>query len=412
MSYTKVMKLTYKAVNAEGDSYVDTIEVGDRYELARMLKQKGETLISVDDPNEQSGFKQWLKKINNSVGSVKLKEKIFFAQNLSAMLAAGLSLSRALAVTERQTRNKKFKEIIVGLQASVQKGHTLSDSLAEYPKVFPAIFISMVHAGEESGRVSDSLTTVSTQLDQAYQLKRKVKGAMMYPSIIMGAMLLVGVLMMMFVVPTLTATFVEMNVELPASTKLIIAVSDFMKNNVLATLGIIVAIIGTAVGLYKNKKTRRGYEWLFLHMPLIKGLVQETNSAQTTRTMASLLTAGVEIIQALEITREVMQNSYYKEVIEEAEELIQKGKPISDAFLGKEHLYPVLVGEMMSVGEEVGNLSEMLDRVASFYEEDVSQRTKDLSTIIEPFLMVIIGGVVGFFAVSMITPIYSLSSGI
>ena len=406
------MKLTYKAVNAEGDSYTDSIEVGDRYELARLLKQKGETLVSVEDPTEKSELQKWFYKINNSVGSVKLKEKIFFAQNLSAMLSAGLSLSRALTVAERQTRNNKFKEVIVGLQASVQKGHALSDGMAEYPKVFPQIFVSMVHAGEESGRVADALTTVATQLDQAYQLKQKVKGAMMYPSIIMGAMVIVGVLMMMFVVPTLTATFVELNVDLPKSTQLIIVISDFMKNNIIATLGIMVGIVVSVITLYKWKRTRRGFEWLFLHIPLIKGLVQETNSAQTTRTLASLLSAGVEIIQALSITEEVMQNSYYKQVIVEAQELIQKGKPISNAFLGKEHLYPVLVGEMMSVGEEVGNLSEMLDRVATFYEEDVSQRTKDLSTIIEPFLMVIIGGVVGFFAVSMITPIYSLSSGI
>lgn len=406
------MKLTYKAINAEGDSYTDSMEVADRYELARILKGKGETLVSVDDPNEESAFSVWIKKINNSVTTVKLKEKIFFAQNLSAMLAAGLSLSRALTVTERQTRNKKFKAVIIALQTSVQKGHSLSDSLAEHPRVFPPIFISMVHAGEESGRVADALTTIASQLDQAYQLKRKIKGAMMYPSIIMIAMVIVGVLMMMFVVPTLTATFVELNVDLPKSTQLIIFVSDFMKNNVVITLGLMIGVIVLATALFRWKKTRRGYEWLFLHMPLIKGLVQETNAAQTTRTMASLLTAGVEIVQAIEITREVMQNSYYKEVLIEAEELIQKGKPMSEAFLGKEHLYPVLVGEMMAVGEEVGNLSEMLDRVATFYEDDVSQRTKDLSTIIEPFLMVIIGGVVGFFAISMITPIYSLSSGI
>ena len=168
------MQITYTAISSDGKKYTDTAEAEDKYELARMLKEKGETLVSTEDGSEKSAFAQWFERVNTATQNVKLKEKIFLAQNLAAMLSAGLSISRALSISERQTKNKKFKRIISELNQAVQQGQTFSDGLQKYPKVFPPVFVSMVRAGEESGKLPESLITVANQMEQSYQLKRKV----------------------------------------------------------------------------------------------------------------------------------------------------------------------------------------------------------------------------------------------
>jgi type IV pilus assembly protein PilC len=270
----------------------------------------------------------------------------------------------------------------------------------------------MVQSGEESGNLVEALNVVAEQMEKSYALKKKVKGAMVYPMIIMIAMLIIGVFMLIYIVPTLTKTFVELNVDLPASTQFIIGLSDFIKNNALVSL---VIILISAVLLYlfgKSSVGKRFLDTLILHIPMISEMAKEVNSARTTRTLSSLLAAGVPFIRALQIVKDVVQNSYYKEVLTKAEKNIQIGLPISKVFGENAHLYPIFVAEMMSVGEETGELAPMLVKVASFYESEVEQKTKNLSTIVEPFLMVIVGAIVGFFAISMISPMYSLVDSI
>ena len=212
--------------------------------------------------------------------------------------------------------------------------------------------------------------------------------------------------------PTLTATFRELNVNLPTSTKMVIWFSDFLKNNVLINL---VVLLVAGVGSYLFIKTEKGkkiLDTLVLRIPVISAIVKDLNSARTARTFSSLLSSGVDVLVAVRITQDVIQNSYYKKVLKEAEVNIEKGDPVSNIFLKHENLYPVFVGEMVSIGEETGKLSEMLKNVAQFYEDEVDQKTKDMSTIIEPFLMVVIGIGVGFFAISMLGPMYSLADAI
>ena len=218
--------------------------------------------------------------------------------------------------------------------------------------------------------------------------------------------------MLVFIVPTLTATFKELNVALPISTQVIIFISDFLRNHYLISLIIFVVI---SMGGYIIKKTKFGkrfFDYIALHIPLISPIVKEINSARTARTLASLLSSGVELIESVQITGMVLQNSYYKEVLEEAEKEVQKGIPLSALFIKKENLYPIFVGEMMGVGEETGAFSDILLQVALFYEDEVERKTKDMSTIVEPFLMIVIGLAVGFFAVSMISPTYTVMNNI
>jgi len=352
-----------------------------------------------------------LKKIS-LLGTVKTTEKISFAKNLGGMIEAGLPLSRAISVMERQMKNKKFKGILVSLREEVARGKAFSEALGGYPKVFSKLFVSMVKAGEESGTVSDALKMVADQMDKTYTLKRKIRGAMMYPAMILVIMIIMAILMLMFVVPTLTSTFKELNVELPLSTQLVIGTSDFFQNQGLLALGLLIVLVGGIVMFVRTKKGKRAFDWLFLHLPIFKTIVKETNSARTARTISSLLSSGVDMIVSLEITQDVLQNSYYKNVLKDASKRVEKGENMSVVFGDFDKLYPVFVAEMTSVGEETGKLSEMMGRVAEFYEKDVEQKTKDMSTVIEPFLMVFIGAAVGFFALSMLTPMYSLVDAI
>ncbi|MFM2357337.1 MAG: hypothetical protein RJA61_74, partial [Candidatus Parcubacteria bacterium] len=213
-------------------------------------------------------------------------------------------------------------------------------------------------------------------------------------------------------VPTLTETFKGLGVELPLSTRAVIFVSDLLRNNiVLVLIGFVVGITTLIVGL-KSKIGKRFLDGFIFYIPVVGGIAKQVNSARTARTLSSLLSSGVDVVVALGITGDVLQNSYYKSVLLEAEEAVKKGIQISDVFSKYEKLYPILVAEMMHVGEETGKLSEMLLNMAVFYENEVEQKTKDMSTIIEPFMMVFIGIGVGFFAISMLAPTYSLVDAI
>lgn len=404
------MKFKFKAQKSTGEIYEGEREAIDKFTLSKDLKSEGDSIISASEVMAPKKFD--LMSYFKFFGGIKMHEKIVLARNLGAMLEAGLPLSRALAVMEKQARKQSLKELLATVNNNISKGKTLSQSLADFPEVFSSLFVSMVKAGEESGGLASSLKSVAVQMDNLYDLERKVRGAMVYPAIVMSVMAIIGVLLLTYVVPTLTATFKELNTELPLPTKAIIGVSDFMRDH--SILGIIVVLCVIA-GIYVSLKTNKGQlviDFLILRIPIISGIVKETNTARTARTLSSLLSSGVPVTNALKITGEVLQNSYYKAVLLNAETVVQKGSPISGVFLEREDLYPIFLSEMLAVGEETGKISEMLSGVGTFYEDEVSQKTKNMSTIIEPFLMVFIGAAVGFFAVAMITPMYSVLNNI
>ncbi len=402
-------QFSYTAKNKDGEEYKGTASVADKFELYKKIKEEGGVVIEVA---EAGGSFFSIDRFNQIFGAVKEHEKVVFTRNLGAMIEAGLSLSRALSVLERQTKNPKLKLVLAEINDEVRKGGNFHTALKKFPKIFSPLFVSMVHAGEESGKLSDALTLVGSQLERSYTLKKKIKGALIYPGIILIAMVIISILMLVYVVPTLTQTFEELGAELPKSTQGIITVSKFLTENTLIALLIPLVIFGVFYLIGRRKEGKKAFYYILLHLPIIGPLNKEIQAARTARTLSSLLSSGVEIIQAISITSEVLQNPYYHAVLERAQEDVQKGSPLSGAFTENEHLYPILVGEMVSVGEETGKLPQMLLRVAEFYETEVEQKTKDMSTVIEPFLMILIGAFVGFFALSMIAPIYSLSDSI
>ncbi len=405
------MRFKYKAIKNNGERYEGEVESQSKFDLYNEIKAEGNMLISAEEV-KSANFSAFFYRVFSFLGGVSMAQKIAFAKNLSAMTKAGLALSRALNVIEGQTKNDRFKKVVAGINLDIKKGQTLSEALKNYPNIFSPLFVSMSKAGEESGNLSDSLANVALQMDKTYRLQKKIKGAMIYPAVIVSVMIIVGILMFVFVVPGITATFKELNTELPMSTKVIIFLSDFLTGHWFLTILIILAIVG---GFYFSLKTvvgKRVRDYLVIKLPLVADLIKEANAARVARTLSSLLTAGVPVAQSIDITRGIVSNHYHRQILNEAMKLVEKGENISSIFMKNPNLYPTFVGEMMSVGEETGNMSAMLLEVAIFYETDVEERTKDLSTIIEPVLMVIIGAAVGFFALSMVAPIYSVMDNI
>ena len=403
-------KFIYTAEKSDGEVYKGVAAAADRFELYGIVRQEGGRIISL----EETGGNGWLSMDywNAMFSRITEYEKILLARNLGAMLGAGLALARALAVIERQTKNLKMSSVISQISSDVRRGDTLHDSLAKYPRVFSKLFVAMVRAGEEGGDLAASLQVISDQMERMYSLKKKIRGALIYPCVILFAIFGIGILMMIEVVPTLAQTFAEMKAELPASTQFVISVSNFLVEYTFVALG---GIAGIGALIYVAARTtwgKRGLDFFFLRLPLIGPMVREVNAARTSRTLASLLSSGVDVITSLDIVGEVVQNSYFRAVVKDASLGVSGGQSLAAAFVRREDLYPAFVGEMMAVGEETGQVAEMLKRLAVFYEDEVARKPKDMSTIIEPFLMLIIGGAVGFFAVAMITPIYSLSQNI
>lgn len=405
------MKFSYIAKKPDDSTYEDFFISNSKSDLFTKIKQSGDILISYKIVND-SKFKVFADKFNASFSKVKMIDKIIFARNLANMLEAGLSLTRSISVMEKQTKNKKLKNIYHELNSDISAGKNFHDALNRWNNVFPQVFISMVKAGEESGSLADSLKSIATQMEATYNLQKKIKGAMMYPSVIFSVMILIATIMMIFVVPKLTATFNDVKAELPGSTKFVIFISDFLRNHYILLPIILLVIIVIFYQILHSKKGKNIFDKIFIHLPVFGDIIKESNSAKTSRTLSSLIGSGVDLIQSVDITSEVLQNNLYKKVMSEVRLNVEKGKPMSDVFNRHEDLYPIFVSEMINVGEETGKLATMLQGVAVFYENEVNQKTKDLSTIIEPILMVVIGAAVAFFAISMITPMYSVMNNI
>lgn len=401
---------TYKIRDSSGHVQEGTTEGTDKYAVARDFTMHGSTVILVEEMVKKSRFN--VEAINIAMTRVKMQDKIMFARNLAAMIDAGLPLARALSVLEKQTKNIRFKKIIQAVSDEITKGTALSAALGKHTKEFSALFVSMVRAGEESGSLSETLRLVSEQLDKSYQLKKKIRGAMIYPTIVIIAMFIIGILMSIFVVPTLVTTFQSVHASLPATTQVVIFISNSIIHYPVFFFGAIILLIVGFLTMLRTQKGRRMFEKIILRLPVIKELVKQSNAASTSRTLSSLLASGVDMVAAIDITKDVIQNSHYKEVLASARKTVEKGIPLSKSFVERSDLYPVLVGEMIEVGEETGKLSDMLHNTAAFYESEVDEATKNLSTIVEPILMIVIGAFVGFFAVSMLTPIYSVMNNV
>lgn len=403
---------TYTGEDQEGHKVTETVTAEDRYAVYDIARRDGHKITSIEKAG--AGYKKFfnIEKLNILLSKVKSDELIMMTRNLGSMLTAGLTVTRALSVIDRQSQNPKLKSVIKKINEKINNGDQFFESLKEFPEVFSDLYVAMVKSGEESGNLSESLQTLSIQMERSNNLIKKVKGAMIYPAIIIMVMIIIAILMMIFVLPQITEVFKGMNKDLPATTTFLINSSDFFASHTIIALSSIIGFFVSIIAFLKTKVGKTVVSWTVTRLPVIGTMAKETNAARTARTLSSLLNSGVDVIQAIEITEEVVQNVYYKEVLREASKRVEKGTALSEVFVERSDLYPILVGEMIMVGEETGQIAGMLSELAIFYETEVERKTKDLSTIIEPLLMVFIGAGVGFFALAMIAPIYSMSDGL
>lgn len=404
---------TYTGEDSAGNKVSNTVEAKDRFAVYAIARNQGHTVSSIEE-SSKFDLKRWLniERINYHLSRVKDDELVMVTRNLGSMLVAGLTVTRALSVIERQSSNPRLKGTMKQIVARINQGDPFYEALKDFPETFDDLYVAMIRAGEESGNLAESLQTLAIQMERSTNLKKKIKGAMIYPSIVITVMVVIGILMMIYVMPQITGVFEGMDQELPATTKFLIATSEFLVEYTLLAIGGLLAAVAGVVYFFKTRWGKITSSWLVVRLPVIGELARETNAARTARTMSSLLNSGVGVIEAIEITEEVIQNVFFKEILHEAAVRVEKGTALSETFIERKDLYPILVGEMILVGEETGQIAGMLGELAIFYETEVERKTKDLSTIVEPLLMVVIGGGVGFFALALIAPIYSISDGL
>ena len=404
-------KFSYTAKSISGEEKTGKIDTKDVHQLSKILKSQG--FILIDASLEKDKEKTNISNINIPfLSGVSLTDKMMFTRNLQVMISAGLSLPKALQVLALQGKSKIFKKAILDIKEEVIKGHNFSDSLKKYPNIFSELFQNMIKVGEEAGNLEEVLGILSKQMDREHELKSKIIGALMYPAIIIIAMIGIGILMLVMVVPSIAETFEDLGTELPATTQFIIGLGAFLAEKwYLSVIGTIIFVNFLWFGL-KSKKIKKEIDRILLKLPIVSALIKKTNSATTVRTLSSLISAGIPIVRSLEIVSNTLGNFYYKKALSEASEKVKKGGKLSDALDHYKEIYPIIVVQMIRVGEETGETADILSKLADFFEEEVGNATKNMASVIEPILMLVVGAVIGFFAISMIQPMYSMLESI
>jgi len=402
-------KYIFTAQSYTGETKGGEMTAKDEKALVEQLKSENFFVTSVKLIDEEKA-KSGINFLNRFV-SIPLKEKMIFARNLSVMVASGVTVSRAVNNLSLQTQNKAFRKILLNIYSDLQSGKQLSDGLAQYPGVFNELFINMVRVGEAGGSLEEVLEIVANQLEKDNEIMSQVRGAMIYPAVILTAMFGIGVLMFTYVLPKILGVFKDMKVELPPTTRMIIGMSDFFQAH---SILVAVIFVGGIVAMKLFLQTGIGKQALSfatIHSPAIKNIITKVNCARFARVYSSLLKSGVSSVDSLRIVSNTLSNYYFKKAMLDSMEKIQKGTNLSK-IIGEYKIFPILVPQMLEVGEETGKTETVLSKLAEFYEKEVSQITKNMSSIIEPVLMIIIGSAVGVFAVSMLQPMYSLMDNI
>ncbi len=358
----------------------------------------------------------FIDRVNNWViynTSVPLTQKVFFTENLKVMVHAGLSISEALNTLALQAESKTFKRLISIVREDVEQGRLLSVGLGKFPRVFPSIFTSMIQIGEVSGTLEEVLQELTTQMKKDYELRSKVKGAMTYPIVVLVAMLGITIGLLTFVLPKLLGVFKEFgNVKLPLATRILMAVSDFTQaHGILVAIGFVV-FVAIFVAVSRTVPGRSVIHRGILLSPIVGPIAKKVNLARFARTVSGLLKTDIPVVQAFNVTSQVVGNVHYRSALQNVAERVKKGETIARSLGAYPRLFPPLIVQMVLVGERSGTVDELLADIAAFYEQQVDQILDNLSSVIEPILILALGGMVGGIALAVITPIYALTQSI
>ncbi len=359
---------------------------------------------------EKKSFSQQLEDLWYSILGVSIREKLVFIQNLSVMIKSGIPVLASFRTLAEQTESKNFSRILKQVALKLEQGSSLSDSLKLYPRVFNELFINMVGSGEISGKLEDVLKQLYLQTKKQYELNSRIKGALIYPTIVVIAMVAIGIFMMVFVIPKITSVFTDSNVPLPLSTRILIGTSNFLANNWLLSLVGALVLISAVWTFLHSEKGQYIYQGMILRLPIFGPIVKKVNLARFSRTAGSLLKTDVMIVNAFRITANVVSNLHYRRVIMEISEQIKKGGQINEIIKNYPNFFPPMVTQMITVGEQTGEVSNILSDLAEFYEGEVDQIMQNLPSIIEPVLILLLGVGVGAIAIAIIMPMYDLTS--
>ena len=396
-------EFAYKARSRQGEILEDKIQGNDTTSVAMTLRQQGLLVISI----KEQGVGQ--KDVFASFKKVKLSELVVFTRQLATMINAGLPIVRTLYILSEQTSNKKFKEILDDVRKEVEAGLALSEALEKHPKVFSKLYTEMVRAGEIGGILDDVLLRVASQLEKDQDLRRKVKSAMSYPVVVLVLSILAASFMLIFIVPIFAKMFEDLGGTLPLPTRIAMGLSDIL----LSIWGVFIyaGLIGGVVFFLRWRKTENGRKVVdpaMLRIPVkIGDIIQKVALARFARTLGTLSAAGVPILQSLEITATSAGNYVIEKALLKSREAIREGLPIYQP-LEKERVFPPMVTRMMAVGEETGDIDGMLTKIAQFYESEVDAAVKALTSIIEPLMIVVVGGIVGGIIVAMYLPMFQI----
>lgn len=394
---------SYKAVSAAGKDVKGSVEAESREEAARKIKEQGLVPVSI---GKQGALD---KDVNIPIfkgKKIPARDMSVFCRQFASILKAGVSVINALEMLAEQTENKKLKEAIVNTQSNVEKGENLSDSMRQND-AFPSILIDMVRAGEASGSLENSLTRMAIQFEKDAKLNGIVKKAMMYPIVLICVMIGVVIVMLTFVIPSFMTMFEDLDSELPATTKAILAMSNSLKNYWYIY---IIVVVGIVVGVQMYKKTdngRHNLDKLKLKIPVFGLLQTKSACASFARTMSTLLQAGMPMIDALEISASTMKNVLFYDGLEKVKNGVSLGLPLSNQ-LKATGLFPAMVVHMVGIGEETGNVEEMLTNSATYYEEEVEVQTQALTSLMEPIIIVLMAFVVVLLIMAIYQPMIQL----
>lgn len=398
----------YTATTHDGLEQHGVMIAQNQTDLAAKLARANQTLTDAVIVEETTNGRSFLDRFT----SVPEVHRIFFTQNLRVMLHAGLPLGRALRTLADQISHKFFQKIIEHIRVSVESGVTLSSALAQYPRVFPELFVSMIAAGEQSGKLDEILSRLTIQLKKSHTLRAKTRNAMIYPIIVTIGMIAVSVVMLVVVLPKITEIFNETGAKLPLPTRILMAMSHFLVTRGLIVAAAVIILLAITIWFGRTLRGKRFFHALLLRSPIIGPIVQKMNLANFTRSMSSLLSTDIPIVQTFQIIARTMSNIQYRESLQAASEQLKTGASLVKTLEAYPRLYPPVVSQMISIGEESGTLDSVSSEVATFYEEEVDQTMANLSTIIEPIIILVLGLGVAAIAVAVILPIYSLGNQI
>ncbi|MBI4066372.1 type II secretion system F family protein [Candidatus Gottesmanbacteria bacterium] len=396
---------SYTARDKDSKQITGLVEGPSKESAVKLLRSRELFVVSIKETHNQSSFADFMVRFQK----VGFGDVVNFTRQLATMIVAGLTLPDALTILRNQTTNLAFGRLIADVEHQIVGGGNLADALGKYPSVFSLIYIALVRAGESSGTLDQVLTRLAETLESQAEFRSKVKGAMVYPVIIVIGMVAVVMVMMTVVVPKLTDLYKDFGIELPTATKILISLSNFFVH---FWWVMIAGMVGLVVGFQKWRKTPVGelaVDTIILRTPLFGDLTKKVLLVEFTRTLAMLIASGIHILQGLQTLRNSLGNVLFRNAIDEIGKKVEKGFPLGETF-AQHDVFPPIVSQMMKVGEETGKLDDTLVKLSSYFESESEHLVRGLTTAIEPIIMVVLGVGVGFIVISVITPIYNLTS--